>query len=819
VSRGDRSRPARLRGPPRPHVWAALALALLVLAYLWPVLVGGRILSPLALLYYYAPWSNHQPPGFQQYVNQVLTDVPQADYPWLHLARELIRQGTFPAWNPHVLAGTPFFSNPQVGLFTPFDLPLWLLPLNYGIGVGAALKLWAGGFGTYLLVRQLGLGLLPGLLAGVSFALCSLNVVWLTHETLPAVAVLVPWMLLVIERIYARTGLGWTLALALATAVALAGGHPGTQLHALLAAGLYALVRAATLPGLATAARLRRLALAGAGLSLGSLLLAVILVPELYASHGTVGTLVRKGGLGGLPGTQMPLAAIRTVLFPDWWGRPSGVEAEHVAVNYNEGTFYAGVVATLLAVVGLVAPGGWRRKAPFVVLGVVGLAVPLRAPVLYGLVEHLPGLELVQNQRMHFLFELAAAVLAAFGLQAVLDRPAGERRRIAVVGAAALAAVAGYAAVGPDADLAGLSGRVLAGTPSRSNGALALTSVAWFALLAGAASVALAAAWLRPARAVAVAAALVLLAAFDMLHFAHGYQPMGPAGIVVPPRTATVAYLQRHAREGRFVAVGTALPNDWEIVYGLDDVRGYDPPQPTLRYYRLWRMLNADQTTWQRLGLSELSATSVRVLGVLGVRYVVTEPAASASEGAEPEGGAATLHVLRRVRADADATIYRNALALPRALVAPRVRVTAGEPETVATLSEARFDPRRTVVVERDQPGAGALARAAPVHGRVAVAAERNAQVTLRATLDHTGLVVLDDQLAPGWTVRIDGRAARVLRVDDVMRGVVVGPGGHLIVWSYRVPGLALGVLLSVLALMLLLGGGALVGVRALRSR
>ena len=65
--------------------------------------------------------------------------------------------------------------------------------------------------------------------------------------------------------------------------------------------------------------------------------------------------------------------------------------------------------------------------------------------------------------------------------------------------------------------------------------------------------------------------------------------------------------------------------------------------------------------------------------------------------------------------------------------------------------------------------------------------------MTLRASLDRRGLVVLDDDFTDGWSVRVDGRPAHALHVDDVMRGVVVGPGRHEIVWSYAVPGLAAG--------------------------
>jgi uncharacterized membrane protein YfhO len=46
----------------------------------------------------------------------------------------------------------------------------------------------------------------------------------------------------------------------------------------------------------------------------------------------------------------------------------------------------------------------------------------------------------------------------------------------------------------------------------------------------------------------------------------------------------------------------------------------------------------------------------------------------------------------------------------------------------------------------------------------------------------------LDDAWAPGWSVTVDGRPARALQADVVMRGVVVPAGEHEIVWRYRVP-------------------------------
>jgi hypothetical protein len=805
----------------RPNLSAALLLALPVLVYLWPVLVGGKIFAAIATLYAFGPWEHLSPRDLTSYFNFVLTDVPMADYPWRFFAREMIHDGTLPVWNPHVFAGTPFFSNPQTGIFSLFSLPIWVLPLNYGIALGAALKLWAGAFGCYLLVRELRLGFLPGLLAGVAFAFSALNITWLTHETLPAVAAMLPWSVWLVERVLARGGAGNVVGLAGVTAIGLGGGHPGMQLHLLVAVALYAVLRAVLLEGETPAGRARRLAFALGGLALGTLLMAFMLIPEALSSRNTIGTVARRGGQGSLPGTVMPFDAITTVLFPDWWGRATGFEVagdtpESVAsvVNFNERTFYAGAVALLLALVALVARGDWRRKGPFVGLAFIGLAIPLHAPVLYWLMTHLPFLRDVQSQRMHFIFAFGVAVLAAFGLRAVLESPR-ELGRFALVpaGAFALGLFALASAEASGADFSRLLKHFATGASYARPGVLALTSVAWFLLFVVGVGGGLLAMRRWPQWRLAVAAGLVVLAVADAQHFAAGYQPMAPAAKAVPPRTPAIAYLQRHAAEGRFLGVEYTLAQDWSLVYGLHDVRGYDPPQPTQRFYRLWRTANPDQSDWQPFIFSTLTPEALRVASILGAQHVI------AGRGAElPKRPGPTLGALREVYSARDAVIFRNPLAAPRTLVPGDIVVTEDEDETRAKLVAEGFDPRRTVVVELDEPGIAEIASGTPAQGEITIAADEPARVTLEATLDRRGLVVLNDRLTDGWSVEVDGDAAPAVLVNDVMRGVIVDEGRHEIVWRYAVPGLRAGAGLSLLALLVAAGLLVLPRVRGARG-
>ncbi len=430
----------------------------------------------------------------------------------------------------------------------------------------------------------------------------------------------------------------------------------------------------------------------------------------------------------------------------------------------------------------------------------------------------------MQNQRLHFVWALAMSVLAAFGLQALLERPAGDRRRLAVGVAAVGLGVFAFVGVGQGADaraFARTAEHFLTGRNFRSPTVVALTSAVWYLVFALGVGSALLAARRWPGRRTWIAAGVVLLAAVDMLHFAIGYQPMAPTSKTIPPKTAAIAYLQRHRDDGRFLGINGALPNDWALTYGLRDVRGYDPPAPSVRYFRLWRLAEAEQLDWTPFEIESLSPTAIQVASVLGARYVIGPP------GVEPatagEGRRSQLPYMHVVYDGRDARVFENARALPRGLVAPRVRVVADEAAARTLLAEPSFDPRGAVLVEQADAaaaglGGGGAAGGLASGGSVTVADTANAQVTMHARLAQRGLVMLDDSWTPGWSVRVDGRAARPVRVDDVMRGVVAPAGAHTIVWSYRVPGLAAGALLSGLALLAMAALAAAPGVRRRRQ-
>lgn len=765
-------------------------MMLFALVYLWPALIDDKVLSPDSVLYAFAPWRYAAPVGFQNAWNPLLTDIPAAYYPWDVFARDLIRAGVFPAWNPDAYSGTPFFANAQTGVLSPFNVPLWALPLNYGIAVSTWLKLWLAGFGAYLFARELKLGFWPGMLAGFSFLLCSFNVAWLTFGPLLATSAMMPWAFWLGERLVLRRRLGDAIWLAVVTAIAITAGHPETAVQVLAATFLYIAIRLLTISGQRGRERLRGLALVVGGLAAGVLLSAVVLLPVLLAGLGTPGAAYRTGGT-----YLLPWSALKTALFPGWWAtRTSPLPGP---VNFNERTLYVGVVALVLAFAALASGGRWRNKLPLVILAALGIAIPFGVPVAHWIGSDVPPLNRTKTSHMLLWFELAVPILGAFGLQELMERPRRQRRVWIVLTAATVVAIAAVVAVGPSLhELRTTINHLRTGISYSDSKIIALTSIGWwviFAVLLGGALM-----LLRFTGHVRLAGAVVVLVvAVDLLHFSNGYQPMVSAKESSPPRPPAVAYLQQHSNGGRVVGLGPTLDEDYDTVYGLRDARGYDPPQPSYRYLHLWQLANPTQVAVAPFQVPALTTVGLRVMSLLGVHYLVEDPAE------------APIVTLRRsvVYRGLDAVIYANPSSIPRAIVAQKIITVRGERAALARVASGGFDPNSEVIVEGGDVDAESLP-AVSLGGTVSVTGEGNSTVSLVAHLKQASVVMLDDDMASGWTVTVDGRARPHLTVDDVLRGVSVPAGTHTIVWRYRVPGLRLGAILSGLAaLMLLLGG------------
>jgi hypothetical protein len=173
--------------------------------------------------------------------------------------------------------------------------------------------------------------------------------------------------------------------------------------------------------------------------------------------------------------------------------------------------------------------------------------------------------------------------------------------------------------------------------------------------------------------------------------------------------------------------------------------------------------------------------------GVSRRSYPLALPAAFVSDTARLREVAATPAV-RLFEVEPSAAIAR---------VVGRIRVVDDEDAVLAALrgpTAAGIDPlEETVATARD--AAGVALPEGSRSGPAALVGQPSGHLEVRA--EGPGLLVVAETWDPGWRVRVDGRRARLARVEHARMAVVAPPGIHRFEFDYRPPGLLWGLILA----------------------
>ena len=141
--------------------------------------------------------------------------------------------------------------------------------------------------------------------------------------------------------------------------------------------------------------------------------------------------------------------------------------------------------------------------------------------------------------------------------------------------------------------------------------------------------------------------------------------------------------------------------------------------------------------------------------------------------------------------------VYEVQAWAPRAWIARDWRVVEAEGDTSELLDAIARRPH-VPLVERD-PGIRSSASAGS--DAVTVLERAPERVTLWVELADPGLLVLNETIFPGWEATVDGHPNKMVTVNMIMRGVPINSAGaHTVVMTYRPPGFAAGLAVSLAA-------------------
>jgi Bacterial membrane protein YfhO len=695
-------------------------------------------------------------------------------YAWMHFTITSIRHGSLPIWDPYTLSGRSFPGEMQTAAFYPIHLLLALIPFNHASVLSpvtyhvwfAATHVLAACF-MFALIRELELSRFSAFIGGICFSLGG-YVAYMAWPHLLESATWLPLVFLFLLRaLRATTGRLATLnacigGLMLGMSVLAGGLHVVLmELLVIVSAGIYYACssgpesQSRPLGGLSAGLRAAIVisVLGGVGLAAG----AVQLFPSVEYSGRALRFL---GAKGALPANQpIPYADMDDEFLPQGIALFIAPFAFNGNATLGEATSpYIGVFPLLAAIIGI--RRYWRNRW---VRYLAGLAVAAFLfaignfswlhGVLYATVPKLWSMR--EASRMVLVTDFALAILAAYGVEALIVRNSGQE-----------STKAGWP---------GLN-RTLLGIVIACGAALFVPAI-------------FAKPDINPWNSLSI---LMIFAAYGLFRYLeHGNRGRGVQAIMIG-----LILFDLSSRDWTAVNRIELTKSRVDLLDQLMSARAtaqFLKAQPGLFRVQLQTdpVLNIGDLFGvpmiQPAGGVTLPIDYARMLGfpdLLNVRYIIT-PAKEQKPGA--------------VYHDNDWKVYENPSGYPRAWTVHETKVEPSAERAAELLGAPGFDAHRTALTEVPvalEP----LAEGA----REAVQASMITPTRMELEVDaqSRGLLVLSENYYPGWRATIEGQSAPIYRVDSGLRGVVVPRGHSRVVLSYAPASVYWGGLLTSVAFL-----------------
>ncbi|MEO7909852.1 MAG: YfhO family protein [Roseiflexaceae bacterium] len=764
-------------------------------------------------------------------------DVQYYFYPYHALAATLVGNGELPLWNPYAFSGLPLIGDGQTAMFYPPNWLFFLLPGSAAMNYDVLLQFSIAGIGLFLFVRSVGLWRLPAFLGAVAYMFCGFLTARVVHLSILSGAALLPLLFLCVERALHTRTRRWFAAAAGAVALQALAGHPQVPVYSALAIAIYTLVCAGERWWsthdrrwlYAMPLRLAGIYLLGYGLAAIQLAPWVELGSFSPRAAGASFDFVFGGSMAGSNWLLFLFPYLYGSIAPGIYGaQPLGIAT---AVKLWEHSAYVGILPLALAGYALLGLGRlpgrtkdegqrtkddgqssvvgdsspWFSLCAFALILVVGLVVAAGKYTPFANLIYLTPVigKLRDVERALALVAFALAVLAAFGMQRLItleprrDRIARPSLLLLAIAIVLLPVCVLWLAQKQSFQHAmNLLPQEIANLHLQQPNAgvplsLALLSAAlllwWSRRRAGAVSQAL-------------AVSLVLL---DLGSYAVAFNPTTDPQLyrrqpdvltafsaeTLPFRKATL--LPSNDLDNRTAQETLAV--SWSMVYGVEDINGFNSLQPR-RYTDYLFGPQVGDVSYGLLNNQRLLRPQSPILNALNVKYVLVP-----SNVALPFGSS-----FRQVYANAQVRVYENPQAYPRAYFADMLRGETDPQALLRTVTADGFDGRRLALVESDQPPALQPSGSAANTDKVTITQSSANQIVLATQVAQPRFLVLSEMYFPGWRATIDGAETPIYRTNYLFRGITVPAGQHTVMFVYRPVSALIGAAISLVALAMI---------------
>jgi hypothetical protein len=156
----------------------------------------------------------------------------------------------------------------------------------------------------------------------------------------------------------------------------------------------------------------------------------------------------------------------------------------------------------------------------------------------------------------------------------------------------------------------------------------------------------------------------------------------------------------------------------------------------------------------------------------------------------------------------AGTSIWENRQALPRAWLTHAAQVVPSGADQLGLLRQVVFDRAGTALLAAPLPATQPLPATPPPAGADSVTITRYEPETVEIATHSPapGLLILADQMFPGWSATVDGQPTAILTADHALRAVYLPAGDHVVRYQYAPLSFTLGALLTLAGLVVTAG-------------
>jgi len=750
------------------RTWPFIAILVAICIFFYPVWLKSLVPIPGDFVVgAYFPWLDYKW-GYEVGVpvkNPVTSDVVSVIYPLRSFAVDLLRTGKFPLWMPGMFTGYPLIASFDAAVLSPTMFLYFLLPKLWAWTGQIVLQPLLAAIFMYLFLRNLRLQKLPSVTGGLIYAFAGFNMIWLEWNSLALVAAWIPLIILLLDKLIETGKSRWGVMMSCAIALQVLSGYPQVVLYTLSAVLLYLYFQREKLD----VYKLFKIAFFSL---MGVYLSSVQLIPfiELFI-HSQRTSEVLDANVRYLPWQN-----IVTFFAPDFFGNPATGNFWGMGL-YTLNVGYTGLVAIILATIGIVKHFGNKTVRFLIVLAVGALFLSLPHPISRLLAENDKfGMAALSPTRSLVLVNFALAGLSAFGLNKLLNRKDRIDLRslylpLVVLGSVLLGSYLASQYVPKDSLFSSslkVGMRNLA-VPILILAAVGLASFIRYKLFAS-----------KIVR-YACVAGIAFLSVIELFRFGWKYTPFSPAEYVFP-ETPVLTFLEKQEKPFR-VSEGDVIPMNMWVPYGLESPSGYDSIYP-VDWAMLLSVIKSGKKDVDPQGrYAKLESYSRSWFSLLNTKYLLVM---KRNKLGKPDSAGEIPPLfksehLKQVFEDGSVAVLENTEAFPRAFIVSRWEIRSGS-DALAALLRKDFPFKSKIILEENFR---LFPQSQNNSSKVSYLNYSANSSVLEAKSDKNGFLFVSENYYPGWKVFVDGTEEKIYKANYSFRAVPLGAGTHKVEFIY----------------------------------